>query len=254
VSRILLGLALASFLALFPTCALTACGGHAAPAPLSSYGGGVDDTEAGANSQSGIFLSAPGQTSLTVSEKPKPGYRWRVTLPAGVGLVSSIHGYPSTIAERKNTRTFTFSIAQPGMYVVKGAYVHHGRAKPARSFTFSIYGNPPSWPAPAQVFTTLRNGLGTDVGSVFAIALKENPTTGYAWVMRFGSGLTLLHELTVTPGSSSTRLVSAEDQHLWLFRVGKTSTTVTGSYVRPSAPSAPAARFSLKITILPPGT
>ena len=140
------------------------------------------------------------------------------------------------------------------MYVVRGTHARSGHRKPTRTFAFSIYGNPPSWPTPNLVFTSLNNGLGTDPGGVCAIALREDPSTGHLWEMHFGSGLSVLRELTATPGSSSTRLVGAEDQQLWLFRFGRTSTTVTGSYVRPLAPSAPAARFSLKITVLPPGS
>ena len=85
--------------------------------------------------------------------------------------------------------------------------------------------------------------------------LKENPSTGYAWLMRFGPGLTVLHELTVTPQGRSAPLVGVEGQHLWLFRVEKTgATAVSGAYVRSSAPTAPAARFSLEITVHPPGS
>ena len=255
--RVIVAMVTASLLGLLLGCVLTACGGSGggrrAPAPLTSSAY-IDDTGAGGVSGTGTSISVPGQAALVESDSPASGCRWSLKVPAGVTLSNSVYDDPSTAPEMKHTRTFTFTVAQPGMYVVKGTYARPGHKKPARTFTFSIYGNPPNWPIPNLVFTNARSGLGTDPGGVFAIVLKENPSTGYAWAMRFGPGLKVLHELAVTPGVSSTPLVGAGGQHLWLFRVGKTNTTVTGSYVRPSAPSSPAAHFWLKITILPPGS
>lgn len=248
--RVIVAVAIVSFLG----CALAACGGRAAPARLSSNGG-VDDTNADAASKVSVWISAPGQAFLTVPDKPASGCRWSVKLPVGIRLVSSLYDWPSTTPERKDTRTFTFAVAQPGMYVIKGVYARPGRKKPARTFAFSVYGNPAGWPVPGLVFSTLANGVGTDVGSMFAIVLEENPSTGYAWVMHFGPGLKLLRELTVTPSASSMPLVGAAGQHLWLFRVDKTGTmAVTGSYVRSWSPAVPATRFSLTVRTAPAGS
>jgi predicted secreted protein len=244
----------APLLSLLLGCGIAACGsGHGTIVPPLTHRAYIDDSGVGGDSGAGTSISVPGVALFVVPDLPASGYRWSLKLPVGVKLVTSIYDDRTTAPGEKHVRTFTFALAQPGMYVVKGAYVRPGRRKPARKLTLSIYGQPVTWLPPNTVFTGLDTGLGTDPGGVYAIVLKENPSSGYVWEMHFGRGLTVLHELTVTPSASSTRLVGAQNQHLWLFRVGKTSAAVTGSYVRPSTPTAPAARFSLKITVLPPG-
>ena len=243
--RTLVALAAGALLVLCLGCALAACGGSQSPAPLASKAG-IDDTGAGPSGM-GISISAPGQVYLVESDDPASGRHWSLKLPAGVKLLSSRY--------HDHTRTLTFSVPQPGMYMVKGAYARPGQARPAKTFTLRIYGNPAAWPAPSMVFTSGRNGLGTDAGGIFAIALKENASTGYGWVMHFGPGLKVLHQMSVTPAATAP-LVGAGGQHLWLFQVArKTGTTsVTGSSIRPWAPAAPAARFALKVTLSPPGS
>lgn len=148
------------------------------------------------------------------------------------------------------TRDFTFAVAQPGTFVVKGIYERAHPKKLADSFALAIYANPHSWPAPRLVVTDLNEGLGTDVGATFVIDLEENASAGYSWTMRFGPGLRVLHELTATPSTTSSRMVGAGGQQLWLVRIEKSGKTgVTGLYERPSGPASSATlRFSLAVT------
>jgi len=243
----------ASLLALSLASALAGCGGHAAPAPLANkvY---IDNTGDTGVSEMGTSIGVPGQVVLTVSddESNHPASHWSLKLPAGVRLVSSKLDDPTISGDAIGVRSLTFAIAQPGTYVVRGTYAHPGH-KPARRFTVRIYGNPPGWPPPNLVFTDAHNGLGTNPGQTFVIALEERP--GGAWVLHFGPRLKVLHQMTVTPAPSSNPAVDDGSQHLWLFRVEKTGkTSVTGSYSGPSAPAAPFDTFSLNISSTPPNS
>jgi inhibitor of cysteine peptidase len=150
------------------------------------------------------------------------------------------------------TRTFTFKVAQPGTYVVVGTYARPWESKqPAKTVRLSIYANPASWPAPGTVFTEKDSpgSLGTDVGTTFVVDLTDNPSTGYAWTMKLGPGLTLLHDQVVTPAQASPAMVGVPGQHLWFIKVEKAGTTaVTGIYARPAdAATKNAADFSMTV-------
>ena len=187
--------------------ALAACGGSQSPAPLASKAG-IDDTGAGPSGM-GISISAPGQVYLVESDDPASGGHWSLKLPAGVELLSSRY--------HDHTRTLTFSVPQPGMYMVKGAYARPGQARPAKTFTLRIYGNPAAWPATSMVFTSGRNGLGTDAGGIFAIALKRERvhglSAGYALRAR-PQGAAPDERDARSDGAAGGR----GGQHLWLFQ------------------------------------
>ena len=249
-----IAIAIASLLASLFGCALTlaACGGHAAPGPLATkvYIDSAGDTGV---SGMGASVGVPGQVVLIESDDPASAGHWSLKLPSGVTLAGSKYDDPATAPGEKNVRSFTFSIAQPGTYLVRGSYLRPGHGKSARGFTLQIYGNPPGWPPPNLVFTTAHNGLGTNPGQTFAIALRQRP--GGAWVLHFGPGLKALRQMTVTPTPSSNPAVDDAGQHRWLFRVEKAGTTfVTGSISGPAASGVPSDTFALRITATPPGS
>jgi inhibitor of cysteine peptidase len=241
-----------------------ACGGApATPTPNFATSAGFNDTDPGERSfVGGISIAAGGEAYLIESDNPTTGYRWSFRVPPGVTQAGSTYKGPSPSASPPlgagGTRTFTFSVPQAGTYVVTGLYARPWEpTKPAKKVRFSIYANPSSWPAPGVVLTPKSSpgGLGTDVGATFVVDLEENASTGYAWTMKLGPGLTLVHEQVATPAPSPSPMVGVGGQHLWLIRVVKAgTTTVTGIYARPSAAATKnAASFSLTVRASPPG-
>jgi predicted secreted protein len=247
--------------------ALVACGGSAGgsatPAPNFATRAGFDDTDRGGKSfAGGVSIAAGGEAYIMEPDNPTTGYRWSFEVPPGVTQVGSTFKGPSPSASPPlgagGIRTFTFSVPQPGTYVVVGVYARPWESKkPVKKVRLSIYANPAAQPAPVMVFTEKDSPgkFATDVGVTFAVDLKENPSTGYAWTMKLGPGLKLVHEQTVAPAASSPPLVGADSQHLWFVKVEQAGTTaLTGIYARPAdAATRNAASFSLAVKASPPG-
>jgi inhibitor of cysteine peptidase len=113
-------------------------------------------------------------------------------------------------------------------------------------------GNAPASPSPTPaVYTAVDSGatVAVTVGERFTVSLKENPTTGYAWDMKAGPGLTLVGDAFAGPSPSPSPLMGAGGMHSWVFEAAKAGTlTLTGLYVRPWEPQGKsAADFSLTI-------
>jgi predicted secreted protein len=238
-------------------------GGSASPASNYAARAGVDDTNHGEKSYvGGVSIVAGGEVYIIEPDNPTTGYRWSFKVPAGVTQVGSTFKGPSPSASPPlgagGIHTFTFSVPQPGTYMVSGAYARPwDSSKPAKTVRLSIYANPATQPAPVWVFTEKDSpgSFGTDVGVTFAVDLRENPSTGYAWTMKLGPGLRLVHEQTVTPAPSPSPVVGAGGQHLWFIKVEEAGTTaVTGIYARPADTATKnAATFSLTVKASPPG-
>jgi inhibitor of cysteine peptidase len=113
-------------------------------------------------------------------------------------------------------------------------------------------GSAPASPSPASaVYTAADSGttVAVSVGERFTVTLKENPTTGYAWDMKAGPGLTLVGDAFAGPSPSPSPLMGAGGMHSWVFEAAKAGTlTLTGLYVRPwESQGKSAADFSLTI-------
>ena len=240
--------------------ALVACGGSGSSASstqnFSMSAGWHDTGQLSGKSSMGVSIQAGGEAYVIESENPTTGYQWHFAVPPGVSQVSSEFTGPSPSASplvgAGGTRTFTFKVPQPGTYVVIGTYARPWESKqPAKTVRLSIYANPPSQPAPVNVFTE-KDSPGkfhANVGVTFVVDLVENPSTGYTWTMKLGPGLKLIHDQVVTPVQASPAMVGVPGQHLWFIKVEKAGTTaVTGIYARPSdAATKNAADFSIVV-------
>ena len=114
-------------------------------------------------------------------------------------------------------------------------------------------GGASSSPTPTvKVCTEAASGttVSAKVGDRIMVKLKENPTTGYKWDMKFGPGLKLVIGTFFGPSfSPSPPIMGAGGTHTWLVQIDKPGTlTLTGIYARPwESASKGAASFSLTI-------
>ena len=105
----------------------------------------------------------------------------------------------------------------------------------------------------ATVYTEANNNdtVAAKVGARIVVTLKENPTTGYSWKMKFSPGLSLVSSKFIAPKSSQsqTQLAGAAGKHTWVVKADKAGTLVlTGIYARSwEAKTKNAASFSLTI-------
>lgn len=68
-------------------------------------------------------------------------------------------------------------------------------------------------------------------GSEISLVLPENPTTGYSWNLSHSTGLTLISDDFIPPG---TQLMGAGGSHEWVFHAsGKGDQAVHAEYRRP---------------------
>jgi inhibitor of cysteine peptidase len=243
--------------------ALAACGtssagsgGSSSPAPLGTAVGVSLSPGGGKTESVGVAVQAGGQVSISVAENPTTGYRWSLDLPSGVTQVTSAFAAPSAspspMAGAGGTRTFVVKVALPGVYDVSGAYARPWESeKPAETFVVQIFAPPPSQPGLTRFFTAKDSpgSVTADVGSVFAVVLEENPSTGYSWTMKIGPGLELMGDRFVAPSPSPSPLAGAGGQRIWVIGVRKAGeTAVTGIYARPAdAATKSSADFSLSV-------
>jgi inhibitor of cysteine peptidase len=110
---------------------------------------------------------------------------------------------------------------------------------------------PPSPSPVVRTFTEAQNSktVTASVGERFAVTLDENPTTGYAWALKLGPGLSLISDEYAGPSPSASPLMGAGGARTWVVRVDDAGTlTLTGVYARSwEAPTKSAASFSLTI-------
>ena len=97
---------------------------------------------------------------------------------------------------------------------------------------------------------TESKNVTVQVGDIIIIKLKENPTTGYSWQMKFTNTdvIEVQENKYIAP---NTNLVGAGGERKCLLKALKTGTaTIEGEYLRPWEKNIPPVqRFCCKITV-----
>lgn len=72
-------------------------------------------------------------------------------------------------------------------------------------------------------------------GDKLTITLEENPTTGYVWALKIGTeNVVALESDEYIPTQTSTNMVGAGGNHVWIFKgVSAGETVLTFKYYRP---------------------
>jgi predicted secreted protein len=139
------------------------------------------------------------------------------------------------------------------------------QASPAQQSTATVQQTPAAAgtslaAAPAQedktmvTFTDKDNGTTADVtaNTKFAVQLKENPTTGYAWNASTGSGLTILSS-DYQEDKHAEGMVGVGGTHTWILQAtGSGDQMFTAVYRRPwEAVTGNESAYTLTVHIVP---
>jgi predicted secreted protein len=95
------------------------------------------------------------------------------------------------------------------------------------------------------------NGITVTVskGDTIVLKLDENPTTGYHWVMKFGSGLKVTSD-EYKQQSGTQGLAGAGGTHTWTIQATEAgSYTISGAYTPPGAAAYKTGIFSVTILV-----
>lgn len=75
--------------------------------------------------------------------------------------------------------------------------------------------------------------MNVELGQVLKLTLKENPTTGYEWIMAVSSGLKIISDKYI-PSSNSNGIVGAGGVHEWKIKaIDEGQQLISGIYKRP---------------------
>ena len=111
---------------------------------------------------------------------------------------------------------------------------------------------PAAVPAGSSSFDQGDNG-GTytvSLGTVFRLALPENPTTGYTWNLSVSPGLSVLNASYV-PSDTTGKLVGSGGTRIWFLNATLPGTqTVSGTYGRPWEPAGNGTGFRMTLDVL----
>jgi predicted secreted protein len=186
---------------------------------------------------------SPGQRfAIVLDENPTTGYSWNATLSAG--LVSIGEGYtpnPETVglAGAGGIRYWIVEVPEPGFEQFSAVYMRpwEGVLPDDQTFTLNIIAGDVQTPQGKKLVTYTEADNGKTVnqlqGSLFAISLEENPTTGYSWNATLSPGLDLVDE-TFEENVHAPGMVGVGGTHWWILKAAATGAQeFSATYIRP---------------------
>jgi inhibitor of cysteine peptidase len=188
-----------------------------------------------------IVISPGERIAIALGENPTTGYSWNTTFSPG--LVSTAEGYspnPETagLAGAGGTHYWVVEVPEPGAQQFSAVYMRpwEGVLPEDQTFTLNIIAGEVQTPPGKKLVTYTEADNGTTVrelqGSMFAISLAENPTTGYTWNATISPGLELVDDVYEedihAPG-----MVGVGGTHWWILRAVATgSQEFSANYIR----------------------
>jgi predicted secreted protein len=189
-----------------------------------------------------ISLSPGEKIAIALGENPTTGYSWNATFSPG--LVSTAEGYtpkPETsgLAGAGGTHYWVVEVPEPGVQQFSAVYMRpwEGVMPDDQTFTLTIIAGEVQTPPGKKLVTYTEADNGTTVtevqGSMFAVSLAENPTTGYSWNATISQGLELIDE-TYEENAHAPGMVGVGGTHWWILRASTPGTQeFSAAYIRP---------------------
>jgi inhibitor of cysteine peptidase len=188
-----------------------------------------------------IVVSPGERVAIVLDENPTTGYSWNATFSPG--LVDTGEGYtpnPETagLAGAGGIHYWIVEVPEGGAQQFSAVYMRpwEGVLPEDQTFTLNIIAGEVQTPPGKKLVTYTEADNGTTVselqGSMFAISLAENPTTGYTWNATISPGLELVDDVyeedTHAPG-----MVGVGGTHWWILRAVATGTQeFSATYIR----------------------
>lgn len=173
----------------------------------------------------------PGNTiEINLEGNPTTGYSWSAD-GDGLKVVGDPNGTyvmdeaaPGMVGVG-GTFTFTYEAATDGIYTITAEYARPWETdvEPAETFTLTVIVNNN---APLYSMEDSGTTVNPAVGSVFTVALEENPTTGYQWIMSIdGESVVLLSDQYVMD-EAAPGMVGVGGTHFFYYKAESAGTSV----------------------------
>jgi inhibitor of cysteine peptidase len=189
-----------------------------------------------------IAVSPGERFVIALEENPTTGYSWNATFSSG--LIDTGEGYtpnPETagLAGAGGVHYWIVEVPEAGAQQFSAVYIRpwEGVLPDDQTFTLTIIAGEVQTPPGKKLVTYTEADNGTTVnelqGSMFAVSLAENPTTGYSWNATISPGLELVDE-TFEENAHAPGMVGVGGTHWWILRavtVGMQDFSAT--YIRP---------------------
>ncbi|MBP1929512.1 putative secreted protein [Methanolinea mesophila] len=187
-----------------------------------------------------ITVSPGERIAIALGENPTTGYSWNATFNAG--LLNTAEGYtrnPETagLAGAGGTRYWVVEMPEPGTGQFSAVYMRPWEGVTPSDQTLTIIAGEVQTPPGKKLVTYTEADNGTTVkeiqGSMFAVSLAENPTTGYSWNATISPGLELVNE-TYEEDAHASGMVGVGGTHWWILRALTPGTQeFSAAYIRP---------------------
>jgi inhibitor of cysteine peptidase len=189
-----------------------------------------------------IAVSPGERFVIALGENPTTGYSWNATFTTG--LVTTGEGYspnPATqgLAGAGGIHYWIVEVPEPGAQQFSAVYIRswEGVLPDDQTFSLNIIAGEVQTPPGKKLVTYTEADNGTTVsvlqGSMFAISLAENPTTGYSWNATISPGLELVDDQYLE-NAHAPGMVGVGGTHWWILRaVTAGAQEFSATYIRP---------------------
>jgi predicted secreted protein len=237
-------------LALIACGCTTSPGGPATPSPTGTPVPTATSTQVLENlpaynaSYNGQTIAvSPGQRfAIVLDENPTTGYSWNATLTPGLVNTGEVYTpNPETVglAGAGGIHYWIVEVPEPGFEQFSAVYMRswEGALPGDQTFTLNIIAGEVQTPPGKKLVTYTEADNGKTVnefqGSLFAISLAENPTTGYSWNATISQGLELVDE-TFEENAHAPGMVGVGGTHWWILKAAAAGTQeFSATYIRP---------------------